>query len=205
MMPLKLHITVHKEILRSSVIKRGRLGLTPPHLCVCPKPGPGFPTSYVVGFFCVFSEWKWEVIVHIGGIVDHHCLNFLFIISWRGNKYTSIEKLKVHVKRVPVAWPTNQNWPIGLGIQISFLLLLASFTLKLVFFPDMRKKNNLPPSKTVKVCLVSNLSLKFTLNFTCICFKLKHLTSQIHCQTCLMGPSNIWRGLTQLFRLRLSK
>jgi hypothetical protein len=28
-------------------------GLTPPHFCACPKPGPEFPTSYVVGFFCV--------------------------------------------------------------------------------------------------------------------------------------------------------
>ena len=40
-----------------------------------PKPGPEFPMSYLVDFF-VFSE----VIVRfvdIGGIVDHHCLNFL--------------------------------------------------------------------------------------------------------------------------------
>jgi hypothetical protein len=29
-------------------------GLTPPHFCACPKPGPGFPTSYVV-FFSV--QW----------------------------------------------------------------------------------------------------------------------------------------------------
>jgi hypothetical protein len=28
----------------------------------CPKPGTGFPTSYVV-FFFVFSEWRWEMIV----------------------------------------------------------------------------------------------------------------------------------------------
>jgi hypothetical protein len=37
-------------------------------------------------FLClfVFSKWRWEVIAHcvdIGGIVDHHCLNFLFIIN----------------------------------------------------------------------------------------------------------------------------
>ena len=44
------------------------------------KSGPGFPTSYDVGF--VFSELRWEVIVRfvdIDGIVDHHCLNCLFI------------------------------------------------------------------------------------------------------------------------------
>ena len=83
------------------VIKRGGLwssyqegwvvilltGLTPPHFCACPKPGHGFPTSYVV-VFVVFSNFRWEVIVRrevivrfvdIGGIDDHHCLNFLFI------------------------------------------------------------------------------------------------------------------------------
>ena len=52
------------------------------HFCCCPKPGPGFLTSYVVMFF-VFSELRLEVIVHfvdIVGILDHHCLNFLFII-----------------------------------------------------------------------------------------------------------------------------
>ena len=59
-------------------------GLTPPHICACPKTGPGFSTPYVmVFFFWVFSELTWEVIVRfvdIGGIVDHYCLNFLFII-----------------------------------------------------------------------------------------------------------------------------
>ena len=75
-------------------------GFTPSHFCACPKQGHGFPTSYVVVFFCVqwvkvrgdcsvsegerwlFSEWRWEVIVHfvdIVGIVDHHCLKFIFI------------------------------------------------------------------------------------------------------------------------------
>ena len=39
-------------------------GLTPPHFCACSKPGPWFPTSYVVVFF-VFSELRWEVIVPI--------------------------------------------------------------------------------------------------------------------------------------------
>jgi len=36
--------------------QEGRVGiplisLTPTHFCACPKPGAGFPTSYVVGFF----------------------------------------------------------------------------------------------------------------------------------------------------------
>jgi hypothetical protein len=45
--------------------------------------GSGFPTSYIIVFFFMFSELKWEVIVHfvdIVGVVTHHYLNFLFII-----------------------------------------------------------------------------------------------------------------------------
>jgi hypothetical protein len=43
----------------------------------CPKSGAGFPTTYIVPFLMFH-----EVIVRfvdIGKIVDHHCLNFLFI------------------------------------------------------------------------------------------------------------------------------
>jgi hypothetical protein len=59
--------------------------LTQPHFCVCPKlkPGPGFPTSYVVIFF-VFNCLSRDVIVcfvDIGGIVDQYCLKFLFIMQ----------------------------------------------------------------------------------------------------------------------------
>jgi hypothetical protein len=57
-------------------------GLTSPHFCACSKPGPGFPTSDVVGFFCMFNDLRREVIVRFGdviGIVDQHCLSFLFI------------------------------------------------------------------------------------------------------------------------------
>ena len=51
-----------------------------PHYCACNNPGPvcrGPP-------LLVLSEWRWEAIVHfvdIGGVVDNHCLNFLFIIE----------------------------------------------------------------------------------------------------------------------------
>jgi hypothetical protein len=58
--------------------------LTSLHFCACPKPGPGFTTSYVM-VFLVFSELRWDVIVHffdIVGIVNHHCLNYLFIKSF---------------------------------------------------------------------------------------------------------------------------
>ena len=51
--------------------------LTPPHLCACPKPGPGFPMSHVVVFLC---WWEMDCFVDIVGIDDHQCLSFLFII-----------------------------------------------------------------------------------------------------------------------------
>ena len=58
--------------------------LTSLHVCACPKPGPGFTTSYVM-VFLVFSVLRLDVIVHfvdIVGIVNHHCLNYLFIKSF---------------------------------------------------------------------------------------------------------------------------
>ena len=51
--------------------------------CLCPKPEPGFPTSNVVVFF-VFSEWRREVVVRlvdIGGFVEYHCENLIFIMA----------------------------------------------------------------------------------------------------------------------------
>jgi hypothetical protein len=54
-------------------------GLTLPHFCACPKPGPGFPTSYVVVFF-VFSKLRCPVIVRfvdIRGIVDHNLIKII--------------------------------------------------------------------------------------------------------------------------------
>jgi hypothetical protein len=72
--------------------------LTLPHFCACPmlyvmvfklRGGCSFcwywwPPLFKLFFFFAFSELRWEVIVHfvaIGGIIDHHCLNFLFIIN----------------------------------------------------------------------------------------------------------------------------
>ena len=57
------------------------------YFCTRPLPGPRLPTWYVVDLlfcfvlFCLFlfNDLRGEVIVRIDGIVDHHCLNFLFI------------------------------------------------------------------------------------------------------------------------------
>ena len=49
-------------------------GLTLPHLCACPNPGTGFPSSYVVVFWCSVSLFQIIVIVCFVGIVYHKCL-----------------------------------------------------------------------------------------------------------------------------------
>ena len=46
-------------------------------------PIPEFQTSYVV-VIAKFHDLRWEVIVHcvdIDEIVEHHCLNFIFILD----------------------------------------------------------------------------------------------------------------------------
>jgi hypothetical protein len=47
------------------------------------SPKHGFPMSYVLAFI-MFSDLRSEVVVHfvnVGGIVDYHCIRFLFIIN----------------------------------------------------------------------------------------------------------------------------
>ena len=69
---------------------RGEFPLTSftlPHFCVFPKLGLDFQRHMPWSFF-VFRELRWEVIVRfvdIGGLVDHHCLNFLFITFYHFN------------------------------------------------------------------------------------------------------------------------
>jgi hypothetical protein len=54
-----------------------------PHPNACLKSGPGFPTSHLVSLHLVrsFKEWGGCSFSDIGGIDDHHYLNFLFIKS----------------------------------------------------------------------------------------------------------------------------
>jgi hypothetical protein len=54
--------------------------LTLPRFCSWIKPRSEFSSTYVM-FFCSSSFcWYWIN----GGIVDHHCLNFLFVVHFRG-------------------------------------------------------------------------------------------------------------------------
>jgi hypothetical protein len=61
-------------LLEIPIIKSGGLGipltgLIPPRWCAYAKPEA---LSYFVVFF-MFNELRCEVVVRIGGIVDHHC------------------------------------------------------------------------------------------------------------------------------------
>ena len=63
------------------------IGLAPPHFCVCPKQGAGFPTSYVSSLF-LFSDLRREVIVRCVdsvGIIDNHCSIFRFKMNHHCN------------------------------------------------------------------------------------------------------------------------
>ena len=62
--------------VRISGISKECTSLTQSHFCVCPKPGPWFPKSYILVYF-VFEWFQVRVVVlfvHTGRIVDHHCL-----------------------------------------------------------------------------------------------------------------------------------
>jgi hypothetical protein len=54
--------------------------------------------------FLLFSELRWEVIVHfvdIVGIVNHHCLNYLFIKSFKDNHKSEIKR--------QIQWPKEKT------------------------------------------------------------------------------------------------
>ena len=56
-------------------------------LSVCPKSGPGFSLAYVMIIFVFFWSVREVVacLVDIGTVVNHHCLNFLFITDKKKN------------------------------------------------------------------------------------------------------------------------
>ena len=70
------------NIIEESNNVSNQLKKIPPHFCACSKPWPGFPKPYVEVFF-VFNGLRLEVVVRfvdIGGIINHSCLIFIFII-----------------------------------------------------------------------------------------------------------------------------
>ena len=93
--------------------------LTLPHFCTCPQQGPWFPMSCVMVLF-VFSELRWEVIVHfvdIDGIIDHHCLNFLFIMISIIHNDTTAYQINSMKRKLIQLWSTI---PISTKRTISY-------------------------------------------------------------------------------------
>jgi hypothetical protein len=75
-----IRIAFENPIIRRMRIWNTLTNIAPPHFCVCSKPGSGYLKQYLEVFF-VFKDWG-EMIVPVVdtcGIVDHHCLIFLFI------------------------------------------------------------------------------------------------------------------------------
>ena len=79
-------------------------------LCDCSKLGPGFPTSHVMVFMLSISSVniRDNCFVAIGGIVDHHCLNFLFIINFY---------CIVHINILPMLRYSWNNAKVGVKHQ----------------------------------------------------------------------------------------
>ena len=81
---LRLFTDIYKKQFRQSSDGRSYIilaGLTLPQFHACPKLATGCPMPFIIVFF-VFNGLRWEVMVCfvlIGGIVDHHCSNFLLI------------------------------------------------------------------------------------------------------------------------------
>ena len=104
--------------------------LISPYFCAYSKPGPGFPMPYVVVF--VVCVQCLEVVVRfvdiIGGIVDHLCLNFLFIM------YVSLPVVDSSVLLFQTLMvPTVVPWPF----YILYLYIPALCTVIIITFPPM--------------------------------------------------------------------
>ena len=94
--------------------------------CTCPKPGSGFPMSYVMVFCVQRVQLRWEMIVRfvdIGGIDDYHCLNFLFI-NWFIIWLPLLKFLNLLLNVVYFFCVYYLSWPFGMGDMVIQTLYL---------------------------------------------------------------------------------
>ena len=78
--------------------------------------------KYLVFPLFVFSEIRWQMIVcfvDIGGIVDHLCLDFLFIIE-------IVFRTEINFHHTHIFWICNKYIFIGLNIKIKKEILFLS-------------------------------------------------------------------------------
>ena len=105
-------------------------GLTLPHFCACPKPGSGFPRPYVMFFFIVLNGLRSEVIVRfvdIGGFVDYHCLNVLFITCLYQSNVNLFYKIYQTRKKISIDMLT-------LHIHVLYLAIKIFHEIKLILY-----------------------------------------------------------------------
>ena len=107
--------------VRISGISKECTSLTQSHFCVCPKPGPWFPKSYILVYF-VFEWFQVRVVVlfvHTGRIVDLHCL------YWQ-NCWPSLFKLSFH-KWFPGLYSTYTLCNTFVTVRNVFLSFFKTF------------------------------------------------------------------------------
>ena len=72
---LYVHVLSLENQLSKEKVGVPLTSLTLPHLCACPNPGTGFPSSYVVVFWYTVSLFQITVIICFVGIVYHYRLD----------------------------------------------------------------------------------------------------------------------------------
>ena len=102
-------------------------GLTLPHFFSSPMPGSEFPRPYAMFFFSSLNGLRSEVIVRfvdIGGIVDHHCLNVLFITCLYQSNVNMLYKI----------YQTRKKIHILLTLRILYLSIKIFHEIKLILY-----------------------------------------------------------------------
>ena len=146
-------------------------GLTLPHFFSSPKPGSEFPRPYAMFFFSSLNGLRSEVIVRfvdIGGIVDHHCLNVLFITCLYQSNVNMLYKI----------YQTRQKIHMLLTLRILYLSIKIFHEIKLILFiTDLTR--NCEKKNLIKGFFLTSLSNnQYSSNFVLTEVKLSHYRLQ---------------------------
>ena len=101
-------------------------GLTLPHCCACPKPEPGFPTSYIVVFF----EWKRICAGCLSFVYTFFCVYVCEIRLSKGEGWDHINKINQPVPSQNLDFQRHISWSFLSGsesVQVVYLLFIHFF------------------------------------------------------------------------------